>query len=152
MEKCELYNYGTTAHINFDDALNGKKVIPPSKSDWKDLNVPKGFTWPWLHNNVKHQSNFVVHFLFSIVFFFSISTSFSQNRSSTLKNKNNTLYVEEENRLVGIIMMGFCFGCWGNSYKGVINPDLAMSKMYILFIVLLMQVLQIPTINPCTAH
>ena len=44
MEKCELYNYGTTAHINFDDALNGKKVIPASKSDWKDLNVPKGFT------------------------------------------------------------------------------------------------------------
>ena len=23
-EQCALYNYGTTAHINFDDELNGK--------------------------------------------------------------------------------------------------------------------------------
>ena len=24
-ESCALYNYGTTAHINFDDELNGKE-------------------------------------------------------------------------------------------------------------------------------
>ena len=35
-EECPLYNYGTTAHINFDDEPNGKKIIPASKSDWKD--------------------------------------------------------------------------------------------------------------------
>ena len=53
--------------MNFDDDLmmkKWKKILPASKLDGKDSNVPKESTWPWLHNNVMLQSSVAASFLF----------------------------------------------------------------------------------------